>query len=421
MKLYIDPGTGSMLFTILIGVLGALMYALRNVFVKLRFIFSGGRKVKEDEHEYPYVIFTDSKRYWNVFEPICDEMEKREQKVLYLTASGDDPALEKKYRFVKAEFAGEGNRAYARMNMIRADVVLSSTPGLDVYQWKRSRDVKWYVHIPHGIYDLTLYRMFGLDYYDAVMLTGQFQAEAIRKLEKIRGLPEKELPVVGMPYMDTMLARLSAESAKKREEITVLLAPSWGKSSILNRYGEAVFEVLLKTDYHLIVRPHPQSFVSEKELVEGLMKKYPGNERLEWDRSNDNFETLKRSDILISDFSGIIFDFAFVFGRPVIYADTSFDSEPYDASWLEEDPLWTFEVLRQIGVQLTPDRMEEIGKIVEECVNSTDLRESRERAREKAWEYIGRSAERAADYLIETRERLCAKKEQEEAAAEEAG
>ena len=30
MYLYIDPGTGSMLFTILIGVLGALVYFFRN-------------------------------------------------------------------------------------------------------------------------------------------------------------------------------------------------------------------------------------------------------------------------------------------------------------------------------------------------------------------------------------------------------
>ena len=42
MLLYIDPGTGSMLFTVLIGVLGALLYLLQNVFIKLRFIISGG-------------------------------------------------------------------------------------------------------------------------------------------------------------------------------------------------------------------------------------------------------------------------------------------------------------------------------------------------------------------------------------------
>jgi len=142
---YIDPGTGSMLFTILIGVLSAAAYFLRNSFMKLRFIFSLGKKEKvENDDSVPFAIFTDSKRYWNIFKPICDELEKRGQKAVYLTASPDDPALDEHYEHVTAQFIGEGNRAFARMNMLKADVVLSTTPGIDVYQWKRSRDVKWF-------------------------------------------------------------------------------------------------------------------------------------------------------------------------------------------------------------------------------------------------------------------------------------
>ena len=405
MRLYIDPGTGSMLFTILIGVLGALIYALRNVLVKARFLFSGGKGAKADDHEYPYVIFTDSKRYWNVFEPICDEMEKRGEKVLYLTASEDDPALKKTYTNIKTEFAGTGNRAFARMNMIKADLVLSSTPGLDVYQWKRSRDVKKYVHIPHGIYDLTLYRMFGLDYYDTILLTGPFQEEALRKLEQMRNLPAKEMPVVGLPYLDTMMKRYEKDGKPAHEKPIVLLAPSWGPSAILSRYGEKIIDALLKTDYQIIIRPHPQSFESEEELMDRLTQKYPNSDRLEWDRSNDNYETLRKSDILISDFSGVLFDFSFIFERPVIYADTSFDPSVYDADWLDEKP-WMFSVMDRMGVQLTQDNVENIGPVIDEALRSEDLKAGREEARQEAWQHIGHSAEKTADYLIETRKKL---------------
>lgn len=128
MRFYIDPGTGSMLFTILIGVLGAAIYALRNVFMKLRFILSGGRAEKNTGNRIPFVIFTDSKRYWNVFEPICEEFEKRGETLVYMTASADDPALNKSYKHVKCEFIGEGNKAFAKLNMLKADVLLSSTP-----------------------------------------------------------------------------------------------------------------------------------------------------------------------------------------------------------------------------------------------------------------------------------------------------
>ena len=407
MNLYIDPGTGSMLFTILIGVLGALVYAFRNVLMKAKFAFSGGKAAKDEkaENQNSIVIFTDSKRYWNLFRPICDELERRQQPVLYLTASEDDPALEAGYRYVRTEFAGKGNRAFARMNMIRADVVLSSTPGLDVYQWKRSKGVRTYVHIPHGIYDLTTYRMFGLDYYDAVLLAGSFQGVPVRKLEQVRNLPEKELAVVGMPYMDEMLKRKEAgepagQEADDGTEKTVLLAPSWGKSAILARFGEKMLDALLRTGHHIIVRPHPQSFVSEKELMDRLTGKYPDSERLEWDRSNDNFESLKRADLLISDFSGVVFDFAFVFEKPVIYADTSFDPKPYDASWLD-DPIWNYEVMKDIGIRLTEENADDIGKLIDTCLTSPELKASIRKAREASWEHIGESASRTADYLIE--------------------
>ena len=61
--IYIDPGTGSMLFTILIGVLSAGAYFLRNSIMKLRFIFSLGKQEKTESDNVPFAIFTDSKRY----------------------------------------------------------------------------------------------------------------------------------------------------------------------------------------------------------------------------------------------------------------------------------------------------------------------------------------------------------------------
>ena len=112
---------------------------------------------------------------------------------MYWTASPDDPALEEKYEYIKAEFIGEGNKAFARLNLAKANVLLSTTPGLDVYQWKRSKNVDWYVHVLHAPNDAVIYRMFGLDYYDAVLLSGAYQIDQIRELEEKRNLPSKDL------------------------------------------------------------------------------------------------------------------------------------------------------------------------------------------------------------------------------------
>jgi hypothetical protein len=305
----------------------------------VRFRLSGG-KTEVSEKKIPYVIFSDDKRYWTVFEPICAEMDRRGKEVVYLTASKDDPALRNTYRNIHAEFIGEDNKAFARLNFLNAEILLSTTPGLDVYQWKRSKQVTYYVHIPHAASDITLYRMFGLDYYDAVLLSGDYQAEQIRSLEAQRGLPPKELVQVGIPYMDVMRSRLKQAGPAAPHETTVLLAPSWGKGAIFSVYGGRIIEEILKTGYHVIVRPHPQSFKSEAQLMERLMAEYPPSEQLEWNRDADNFDVLRRSDILISDFSGVVFDFALIYNKPVLYTNPRFDLSPYDAWWLK-DPLWT--------------------------------------------------------------------------------
>ncbi len=403
--MYIDPGTGSMLFTILIGVLSAGYYFLRNLFMKMKFAFSGGKVKEQDESHIPYAIFTDSKRYLTIFKPICDEMEKRGEKLVYLTAEEDDPLLKENYENVRTEFLGEGNRAYARMNMLKADVVLSTTPGLDVYQWKRSRDVKWYAHVLHAAGDVTMYRMFGIDYYDAMLLSGEFQIKQVRDLEALRGLPEKEAKLVGIPHMDALRERLLQAGSAPDHETTILLAPSWGPSSILNKYGKKMIDELIATGYKVIIRPHPQTFVSEKDMIEPLMKAYPETDKLVWDRNIDNFDTLNQSDILISDFSGVVLDYALVFDRPVICAETSFDNGIYDSWWLGERE-WIFETLDKIGVKLTPDNMDNIKELVENALTDTKLKEGRDKARAESWANMGKSVGSIVDYMIEKRKEL---------------
>ena len=412
MILYIDPGTGSMLFTILIGILGVMRYLMKTWWVKLRFWATGGVKRESSENKYPLVIFSDDKRYWNVFEPVCRKLSEAGFPVMYLTASEDDAALSVTLPHFKAEWIGHGNRGFSKLNFLKAYIVLSTTPGLDVLQWKRSPEVDWYVHLPHMPTDLTLYRMFGLDYYDAVLVSGAYQEAQVRELETLRDLPSKEISSVGIPYMDEMKKRLDAAPALPAHPRTVLLAPSWGPSSILNTFGERFLDLLLETNCHIIIRPHPQSFTSEMPLLEKLMKKYPQSERLEWNRDTDNFDVLRKSDIMISDFSGVMFEFALIYDKPIIYTDTHFDSSPYDAWWLDSE-IWTFRVLPQIGRKLSEDDLPHIGEVIEDCISSDDFVGGRRKAREECWANRGHGAEHVAAYLMKKYETLKEKESRE--------
>ena len=418
--LYIDPGTGSMLFSIIIGIAGVLIFAGHALIIKLKFFFLGGRAKNTEGDRLPICIFSEGKRYWNVFKPVLDEFEKRGKDIHYLTASPDDPALKADYKHVHAEFIGEGNKGISKMNFIKADLVLSTTPSLDVFQWKRSKAATYYVHIPHMPNDITTYKMFGLDFYDAVLVSGMYQKEEIRRLEKMRSIPEKEVVLTGIPYLDTMKERLdSAKSDDKAgKEKTILLAPSWGNNGILTAYGASFIENLIKTGYKVIIRPHPQSFTSEKDLIDGLMRQFPESDKLKWNRDSDNFDVLNEADILISDFSGVIFDFSLVFNKPVIYTEPSNDWSQYDCAW-DTDELWTYQILPQIGRKLTPDNFENIGKLVEDCISGADAKDldkGRDIAREQTWCNMGKGAEKTADYLISKHEEIV-RKEKEKAEA----
>ena len=407
--LYIDPGTGSMLFTVLLGMIGAGIYSIRLFVLKMRMRVTGN--VKKDKDRLPFVVFSDNKRYWTVFEPVVRELTSRGRQVTYLTASEDDPAFSCGIEDLKTEYLGDGNKMFGRLNNLNADIVLSTTPGLDVYQWRRSPEVSRYVHIPHAASEIILYRMFGIDYYDDILLSGQYQIDNIRALEKLRGLPPKELVLVGIPYMDRMTDRLN-EAKKEEHERTILLGPSWGKSAILSVYGGRIIEVLLKTGWHVIVRPHPQSFTAEKDLLDRLMREYPNSEQLVWNRDTDNFDVLCRSDILISDFSGIIFEFSLVHDKPVIYTDPNFDLAPYDAWWLKEETLWTATALPKLGRQLTEENMEQLPQLIEECLSDPRYAEGRRKVMEETWAYPGEGARRTADFLEKEYEELTRKEEQ---------
>jgi hypothetical protein len=398
-----------MLFTILIGVLGAAFYSARMLFIKLRYRLGGG-KVEALDKKIPLVIFSDGKQYWKVFAPICKELSARGQEVVYYTMSEDDPALSAQLPGMTAEFIGEDNRAFTKLNFLKANVVFSTTPGLDVYQWKRSKDVDFYVHIPHAPNDITLYRMFGIDYYDSILLSGDYQVKQIRQMEAKRELPAKDLKLVGIPYMDDMAARLDSVGAAEPHERTVLLAPSWGDSALFGVYGGKIIEKLLETGYHVIVRPHPQSFKSEKELMDKLMEKFPNSDKLEWNRDSDNFEVLRRSDILISDFSGVTFDFSLIYDKPVIYTTPNFDLGPYDAWWMDE-PLWTTTILPHIGAELTEDKMDSLKELIDTCIEDPRYAEGRKKAKAETWANAGAGAKKVADYLQEKLATLTEKKE----------
>ena len=397
MRLYIDPGTGSMLFTVALGLLSVLWFSIRKLYFKFKYLSPG---VKAENNKKSIVLYCEDKRYWMTYESICDEFEKREKPVTYLTGSEDDPAFQKNYQFVEISHIGSGNKAYARLNLLKAGILLATTPGLDVYQWKRSKDIDYYVHILHALRGVTTYRMFGTEFYDAVLTSAEVDNNPIREMERKRNSKEKELVVVGSTLMDHHMKRLQEMGGKKAHEgVNILLAPSWGPNSIFNKYEDRLIESLFSTGYDITIRPHPQSFIAEKNLMERLQAKYPESEHIHWNQDADNFEVLSRTDLLISDYSSVMFDYAFIFDGPVMYADVQMDWSVYDQHWCDT-PNYHLTILPQIGLKLEESDFPRMKEVIDSLIHERSYADARRTVRDECWKYQGEAAVRIVDYLI---------------------
>lgn len=388
-----------MLFSILIGALATVYFLSRAAWIKIKFLFTG-KKGNIDKSSYRFVIYNEDIRYWNVFKPVLDAFENHETEVTYFTSCKEDPVFNAEYKFVFSQYIGEGNTAFAKLNFLSADVVLMTTPGLDVYQLKRSRNVKHYAHLEHSVGDATMYRMFGLDYFDSILVTGMYKEKDVRWLEEHRNINRKEIVSVGCTYLDEFKKRIEKIPAEEDHKFTVLLSPSWGPSAILSRYGEKVLDSLQATGWNIIVRPHPQSRISEKEILDRLTSRYKDMENIIWDYNSDNIFSLKKADIMISDFSGIIYDYTFLCDKPVMYVNADMDLRMYDAWYVPGQKPWQVNAVKKFGIELKESQFSNIKEIIQNARDSKELEDLRHKAKNEAWENIGFAGEKVYEFMV---------------------
>ena len=394
---YIDPGTGSMLLSLVLSIVGTLFFIFNLLIIKLKRLFFIKNKI---ENKFPIVIFSEGKMYWKIFKPILDEFEKREKTVTFLTCNEDDYVFDENYKYINAKYIGTGYSAMSKMAFLKADICLMTTPQLDVLQLKRSKFCKNYVHIFHSISSSNDYRLFALDFYDTVLCDAEFQINDIRAIEKKRQLPAKDLKIVGSPYMDYLEKCLNKSDIQKNNNFTILIAPTWGQDGLLYKYGSKLIDKLVKDNYNIIIRPHPQSLIVEKNIIKKLENQYSSNKNITFDYDNNNLISMAKADIMISDFSGIMFEYAFLFNKPILYQNSKMNDEIYDYSELGIKPL-RYSVLNDIGVELTENNIDSIDKIVEELRNNEKIFQQINNAKNLFWAEQGIGAKNVVNYLIQ--------------------
>ena len=402
---YLDPSTGSLLLSSLVAIFASVIFFIKNVFYKIfSLVRGGGNRLSQLKEYYSLVFYSEGKQYYGVFKPILDCLDSHNYGYLFLTSDKEDPALKRDVKNAKFRYIGKGNKAFYALNTLQAEVVVLTTPGLDVLQIKRSKKVLHYCHIVHSLGSPN-YRVFGMDYFDSILVNSKMQEEFIRKIEEAHQQPQKRIFNVGSTYCDELFREKLTISQNKRyffknqDKDIVLLSPSWGKEAILSKYGMKIIQPLIDSCYLLIIRPHPQSLISEKEVIDRLMKQTQAYQNVTWDIGKSNLYAMQESVLMISDFSGIIFDYLCLYQKPVLTIDFDFDHSGYDSA--DTGGIWEFDILDSIGKRIRPQDFEKISEIIQATLASSINQNILEEIKTLLWSYPQKSGVMASKILID--------------------
>jgi hypothetical protein len=358
--LYIDPGTGSLLMSILIGFTITIVFSLKNIFYKVISLFTGKKYKGTNNFSGELVFFNEGVKYWNVFRPVLDELERQNQKFVYLTADKDDPGLNINPKICNSYYLGDMNQALIALNKLRASMCVTTTPQLDIMVWKRSKYVKHYCYLHHSPVDIHSYKKFAFDYYDSVLCSSTYQMINLRQLERDRNSKKKLLLKTGYTYYDIKVKERTGNSEH------ILIAPTWGDKSFFPSKGDFLIQILLSKGHKVLYRPHPQSWISEKALLVSIMSKYEKNNLFEIDKRVDNGYALSNARLMIADnSSGVIHDVAFFYKIPIIAVDFTWDDGGYESSDIDE-PASIKYLLDDVGKTISGADISNINIVIEE-------------------------------------------------------
>jgi hypothetical protein len=136
---------------------------------------------------------------------------------------------------------------------------------------------------------------------------------------------EVDVSVIGIPEADDLV------NADPPREKRVLYAPTnhnYGGGSYLETAHE-VLDLFADTDYELLFRPHPMDRTEEpgKSLTDECRERIADLPNVVFDENSTPRESLLASDLLLSDYSGIVTEWLHT-GRPLIqFTDLASDDE----------------------------------------------------------------------------------------------
>lgn len=361
------------------------------------------------------VFYSEKNGFYKYFQNIIEYLLENSDVIIdYVTNDPKDAVFDMANDRFRVYYIGNKKMISFMMKM-DADVVVMTTPDLEKYHIKRSlirKDVE-YIYLPHGVNSPnTSLRTGALDYYDTIFAQGPRAEKEIRAIEKLHNVKEKTIIPWGSSVLDNMIEAHKGDVNHMNERKTVLIAPSWQEDNLVDLCIEPMLDELLKTEYKIILRPHPQYLRYAMEYIEELREKYKKHENFELQTDFSSNATVYQADLLITDWSGISFEYSFSTLKPTLSINTPMKIMNKEWEEIQLEPI-DIAIRTMIGQDLNVDEIGRINSVVEELFNTADdYREKIAKVREEEIYNLGNSGKTGAEYILNAIERIEENKEE---------
>ena len=351
------------------------------------------------------VFYSEKNGFYKYFRDIIENILHRTDIIIhYISSDPEDEIFQLESDHFRTYYIDE--KLMVLMMRMEADIVAMTTPDLQTYYLKRSmvkNDIE-YIYIDHAMNSVNLtYHKNALDNFDTIFIPNDLTAEEIRKAEALYGLKEKKLVKYGYAMIDNMIKSYSAGKKTANNPPVILIAPSWQEGNIMDSCIDRILTAFRGGKYSVIVRPHPQYVRHCSEKLEQLKARFSDAENIVLQTDFSSNETVFNADILITDWSGIAYEYAFTTLKPVIYVNTPMKIMNPDYQELGIEP-FDLVIRDEIGISVEPENAEEkILSAADDLIENEKI--SPERIAELRNKYlynVGTSAKAGADYIIKS-------------------
>lgn len=275
--------------------------------------------------EWQHIVFyAETGQDWHHFAPLIAELTgPLDRSVCYVTSDPDDTAFARAGVKLSCHHVPAGWARTLAFKTLQADVCVLTMMDLDNFELGRSAHPVHYVYVFHSLGSTHMVDFANsYDHYDTILCGGPHQQREIQAREVQAGLVPKRLLPHGSARLESLIeaAREVAERPVGTPP-TLLVAPTWGPTSLFSSCGPELIQGLLDAGFRVIARPHYETVRQAPQVVEALRARFAGHPRFEYIDQMRDLDTLLRSDLLVTDWSAVAVEYALGLTRPVLFVD----------------------------------------------------------------------------------------------------